>query len=167
MDIAITGKINSTKERICDIIKRQKKHGRECMEFTGRHKIILFATVTKEQFIELSTTKEISKPIAFYEYKRGTANKDTVQIAAEVNVSKILDTLVPYDNNQLADFEKRIYSQNGVFNSRKELIDRYMKSCHIPVVRYCEAINNMGDTHFIIKYIVLDANCVEHITAVK
>ena len=90
-----------------------------------------------------------------------------VQIAAEVNVSKILDTLVPYDNNQLADFEKRIYSQNEVFNSRKELIGRYMKSCHIPVVRYCEAINNMGDTHFIIKYIVLDANCVENIAAVK
>lgn len=164
MDIAISGKLASTKKRICDIIKEQKKHGRIHMEFTGKYEILLFATVTKEQFIELSKNKAISKPITFYEYERGTANKDMIQIAAKINISKILDTLAPYDNSKLEDYEKKMYFQNIAFNNRKELICSYMKVSHIPVVRYCEAINNIGYTHFTIKYIVTDANCIEHVS---
>ena len=167
MDIAISGKITSTKERICDIIKRQKKHGRMHMEFTGKHEILLFATVTKEQFIELSKNKAISKPIVFYEYKKGTSKKGEIQIAAKINISKILDTLVPYDNNQLGIYEKKMYFQNIAFNNRKELICSYMKSSHIPVVRYCEVINNIGYTCFTIKYIVTDAKCIEHVSIVE
>lgn len=163
MEVMINSKISFAKRLICDIIRGQKQSGRKRMEFTGKQSILLHAVISDGDYMKIVKKEPIKNPINFYEYSTSSKQKGYTNIIAEISLENMLDMLKPNEYRKIQKYEAQCNNKSITFNNEQQLIESYIKNSKLHLLRYCEAINKVLNTQYIIKYKVIDIACIKRV----